>query len=335
MPRIRVKQVLLVLLSVAVSAALLVLVMQDVPLDDVLAEIGDVDAAWLLLCQLCIVMGLAVRGLRWALILRRRVPLLPAIHSVNVMALANQLPLRLGEVLRSYFALRFGISLATSASAIAAERVMDALLVTLLLGFGLSQLPSSTPAITQQAIFFGALALAGLGLLFGMARQPGLAFRVLHGCLRVLPILRRLPLEAILRDLLDGLQELSRLRGFAVISSWTLLAWLFSLGAYLALHLAMGIEVNLLASVPLGMALATFSIAVPLSIAALGAFEAAIVFSGQLVGMSAVDALALAVLFHGITVLNYVIWGGVGFVALGVSPGPALGIASSDDAAAL
>ena len=101
---------------------------------------------------------------------------------------------------------------------------------------------------------------------------------------------------------------------------WTAVAWLFSLITYYCLHLALGIEADYARSVPLGIALASLAIAVPVSIAGLGPFQGAILLAGQMVGMDPIEAISLGFLFHGVTVLSYALWGTVGLLALGVSP---------------
>ena len=70
----------------------------------------------------------------------------------------------------------------------------------------------------------------------------------------------------------------------------------------------------------LAVSLASFSIAIPVSVAAIGPFEAAVLAAGQLAGLDGVQALSLGFLFHGVSVANYVIWGIIGFLGLGLSP---------------
>ena len=128
----------------------------------------------------------------------------------------------------------------------------------------------------------------------------------------IIPILKRLPLKTILNHVLEGLQPLTQARTLLFVLFWTVVAWSISLLSFYVLHLALGIEVNYVYSVPLGIALASLSIALPVSVAALGPFEAAIVLTGQLVGMDSVAALSLGFLLHGMSVFAYAVWGVVG-----------------------
>ena len=314
------RRTLIVLGSVAVSAALLLLVLRDVPLDEVRSSLQLADARLVLLALLIVPLGLAARGMRWSILLGRRITFVQAAHLVNIMFLGNQLPLRLGEVARGILAARMGLPLATSASSIVAERLIDTLAVVLVIALTVSQLPGALPEVTERATLFGLLALVGFFALLVLARFPDIAQRLLQSLLKLAPPLRQLPLESLLSDLISGLKPLTQARAALIIVFWTVVGWSGSLMTYYCLHLALGIETNYAISVPLGLALAALAIAVPVSIAGLGPFQGAIVLAGQMVGMDPVASLSLGFLFHGVTVLSYALWGTVGLLALGVSP---------------
>ena len=314
------RRLMIVLASATVSVVLLLLILRDVPLNDVAASLRVADIGLVLLALLMVPLGLGVRGIRWSILLGRRISIVRATHLVNIMFLGNQLPLRLGEVARGVLATRSGVPLATSASSIIAERLIDSLAVVLVIALAVSQLPDAMPEVSERASLFGLLALVCFMALLGLARFPDSARRMLDALLNLIPPLRRLPLESILVDLLGGLQPLTQARAMLVIGFWTVIGWILSLLTYYFLHLALGIDTNYAVSVPLGIALAALAITVPVSIAGLGPFHGAIVVAGQMVGMSPVEAISLAFLLHGVTVLSYAVWGAVGLLALGISP---------------
>lgn len=324
------RRVLVVAASIAVSVILLFLVLRDVPLDEVTDSLRGADANLVLLALLMVALGLIVRGIRWSLLLERRITFLQSTHLVNIMFMGNQLPLRLGEVARGVLAARYGVPLATSASSIVAERLIDTLAVVLVIALTVSQLPGALPEVTQRAAAFGVLALFGFFGLLGLARYPNAAMRSLDALLNIFPPLRRLSLESILADLLDGLRPLSDARALLAIGFWTIVGWIFSLITYYFLHLALGVETDYATSVPLGIALASLAIALPVSIAGLGPFQGAIVVAGQMVNMNPIEAIALGFLFHGVTVISYGLWGAAGLVALGVSPRSAFASSSRE-----
>ncbi|MCY4464843.1 MAG: lysylphosphatidylglycerol synthase transmembrane domain-containing protein [Chloroflexi bacterium] len=312
---------LFIIASLFVSVASLLLILRDVPMSEVLAAMRGADARYLLAAVfIASPLALFSRGLRWWGLLSRRLPLNQAAHMVNIMFLGNQLPLRLGEVARGMLAARAGVPLVTSATSIVVERLIDTLVVVLLIALSLSQLPDAPPEVSESAALAGIAALAGFLLLLGLAAAPRFAERTLGRIRTALPLLKRLPLESAFAYLLDGLQPLTDLRSLLNSLFWTALAWAFSLLHYFLLHQALGISPDSLYGFPLGVSLAALSLALPVSIAGLGPFEASIVLSGSLVGVSALESLSLGFLLHGLTVFSYAMWGSIGLLALGVSP---------------
>lgn len=316
----RTKRLTAAAVSIIVSAVSLWLILRDAPVADVLDSIQKADAGHLLIAFLFVSLSLLTRGVRWWGLLGGRLSLVQAAHIVNVMFLVNQLPLRVGEVARGLLAVRGGVPIVTSASSIVVERLVDMLVVVLMIAGSVSQLPDAPADVTQRAAFLGLLALAGFAALLILAQVPQFAHRALEGLLGLFPRLGRLPLKRLLDSLLTGLQPLTQRRLLIFCGVWTAIAWAMSAAAFYFLHRALGIEVNFVHSVPLGLALAALSIALPVSVAGLGPFEAAIVLTGQLVGMDSLAAISLGFLFHGISVLGYGIWGALGMLALGISP---------------
>ena len=319
------RQILFIAASFAVSAAVLAFILRDIPFADVTRSLRAADAGYMLQSFLWVTLALLVRGIRWRELLDRRISVLQATHLVNVMFLGNQLPFRAGELARTVLARRVGVPMATAATSIIVERLIDALLVVLVISAAVAQLPDAPAEVTDSATVFGAMAIVGfLGLML-FARKPSIAHRLLDMLLALAPPLTRLPLRSILDDTLSGLQPLNDLRRLAWTGFWSACAWLLSFASFHALHLALDIDVDYLLSVPLGMSLSAVSIALPVSIAAVGPFEASIVLNGQLVGMTPLDAIALGFLLHGVSVGSYAIWGTVGLLALGASPAAAFG----------
>lgn len=314
------RQLLFLVASIIVSVISLYVVLQNVPIDDVIASIQQADGVYLIIAFVFVTLSMFTRGVRWWGLLGYRIPLIQASHIVNVTFLGNQLPFRMGEVARSLLAIRGGVPVFTSATSIVVERLVDLLVVVVMIAGAVSQLPDVPPEIAQTATVFGLLAVIGFVTLLILARIPDTTHRILDVLLRRIPILKRLPLKMILNHVLDGLQPLTQIRTLLFTLIWSLFAWTASLGGSYFLHIALGIETNYLVSVPLGIGLASLSLAFPASVAALGPFEAAIKWTGDLVGMDPIAAVSLGFLLHGLSVLGYAIWGVLGLLALGVSP---------------
>ncbi len=319
------RRLLFIVASIAVSAVSLALILRAVPVSDVIESLRSADRVYLLLSLLAVAMSLLTRGVRWRILLNRRISIVESFHMINVMFLGNQLPFRLGEVARGVLATRRGVPLVTSGTSIVVERLIDVLVLVLVITVTVSLMPEAPAELTDKTSLFGLLALIGFLTLLVFAHAPASAHRLLNNLLKAVPPLRRLPLKTMLSHLLDGLQSLTDIRTLLLTAVWTALAWLAALSALYFLHLALGIEVDFAISVPLGIALTTLSIAMPVSIAALGPFEVAILVTGQLVGMSDVEAISLGFLLHGINVFSYAVWGTIGLLALGASPAMAFG----------
>ncbi len=317
------KRVLLVLGSIIVSAGSVALILRDVDLDDVSASISQADGGQLGLAFLFVALSMFTRGIRWWGLLGKELPLIKAVHLVNLTFLGNQLPLRLGEAARSVLASREGVSIEKAAASIVVERLIDTLLVVLMIAATVGQLPDAPEYVTVPASRFSLLALVAFLCLFALARHPKMAKRLLAIMTQKLPLLNRPPLQRIVDNLLDGLGAIADFRTLIFTLVWSLIAWSTSLATFYVLHLALGIEVNYAQSVPLGVSLTALGIALPFSIAAVGPFEAAIIVTGQLVGMDSLAAISLGFLFHGLSVFGYIVFGSASLLALGLSPGTA------------
>lgn len=314
-----------IIASIAVSALSLVLILRAVPLGDVADSLRSADPFYLLLALLAVALSLLTRGIRWWILLNRRISAVESFHMINVMFLGNQLPFRLGEVARGVLATRRGVPLVISGTSIVVERLIDVLVLVLVIAATVSWMPAAPADLTEQAALFGAIALSGFLLLLTFAHAPAAAHNLLCKLLRAAPLLERMPMRTALSHLLDGLQPLTNMRTLLWTALWTALAWAAALAALYVSHLALGIQVNYAISVPLGIALTTLSIAMPVSIAALGPYEFAILVTGQLVGMTDVEAITLGFLLHGVNVFSYAVWGAIGLLALGASPAMAFG----------
>ena len=329
------RRALFIIASVAVSVMSLALILRTIPIGSVLDSLRGADPLYLLLSVAAVALSLLTRGIRWWILLNRRISVVDAFHMINVMFLGNQLPFRLGEVARSLLAARRGVPLVTAGASIVVERLIDVLALTLVIAATVSRMPSAPTELTDTAALLGPLALFGFLLLLVFAHAPAAANRLLDRLLKALPLLNRLPLRSMLGHLLDGLQPLTNSRTLVLTIVWSALAWAAALLALHILHLALGIEVDFTISVPLGIALTAISIALPVSIAAVGPFELAILVTGQLVGMSELEAISLGFLLHGINVVSYAVWGTIGLLALGASPAMAFGAkpkSAEDDA---
>ena len=314
------RRAVLVIASLLVSLFFLWLVLRDIPLEEIGERFQQADIFWLVIALMLVTLGLWARAVRWRGLLDFRISHRDSFHITNITFLLNQLPLRAGEIARSVLATRSGIPVMTAATSIIVERLIDSLTVVLFLAVAFAQLPDAPPEVTQTATLFGIAALLSFALLVFFARFPQLARQLLALILRLIPVLERLPLEKLLEQVLDGLQPLTKLRNLVHVALWTVVGWGFSLATLATLAQALNVQaVDLILLSLIGISLASLSIALPLSIASIGPFEAAIAVAGQLTGLDNITSVSLGFLFHGMSVLGYAVWGIIGILALGIS----------------
>jgi uncharacterized protein (TIRG00374 family) len=316
---------LILLASLLVSAVFLWLALRDVPLTEVIDGIRQADIGWVLVSVFGIIGALATRAVRWRGLINDRISLIQTFHILNIAMVLNQLPLRAGEVARSLLAARFGVPFVTAATSIVVERLIDVVTVVVLLTVALSRVPDAPPLVAQAATLFGAAAVVAFLVMVAFARYPQVADRLLVVLEQRIPPLKRLNGRKRMDEVLDGLRPLTHARRAVHALVWTVTSWFFSLITFYALERALGIEgVDLVIGALLGVTLASFSIAIPVSVASVGPFESAVRVAGDAVRMSALAATTLGFLFHGVTVLAYAVLGLIGLVALGVSLGDVL-----------
>lgn len=307
-------------LSFGGSAFFLWLVLRNVPLAEVLAGMQQAEVGWLLVYLVFGTLTLWTRAVRWRGLLENRLPLRDAFLLMSVSMMLNQLPLRAGEVARSAITMRYNVPFFTSLTSIVIERILDLLMVVLVIAFALPFAPGAAPDVGRAAFVLGAIALVSFLLLLFFARRPDILHRLLDGLNQRLPFLQRVPLRRLLDQVLQGVQPLLNPRRLAHVLVWTVLAWVVSFGALYALAQALHVPADKLLLVTLlGVGFTAIGLALPLSVASLGPFQAAMAFVGQLVLLDPVLAVTLGFLFNGMAVLTYVLWGSIGLFTLGLS----------------
>jgi uncharacterized membrane protein YbhN (UPF0104 family) len=166
-----------------------------------------------------------------------------------------------------------------------------------------------------------------------LARYPEWAFAALQRIENMIPALKRLPLESTFRNILSGLAPLTHVQGLVKVFGWSIAGWAVSIFSLLPLFSALRIEgINVLLCAVISVCMASFSIAIPVSVGGFGLFEAAVLGAGQLAGLDKGQALSLGFLFHGVSVANYILWGIIGFLGLGLSPSKVMAASEGETA---
>ncbi|MGH7702422.1 MAG: lysylphosphatidylglycerol synthase transmembrane domain-containing protein, partial [Gemmatimonadales bacterium] len=295
------------LVGVVISIVLLWWSLRGVSLADVAGHVRTA-RPWpmvvgVLLATFCFPLRLA----RWRLLLRREdgtaLPNGPLWHGIAIGFMANNvLPLRAGEVIRTYAVSRLGkIRFTAALSSIAVERVFDGLTLVALLALALflPGLPAHAAihgtSLAHLAIWFGLLFLIVL-VAFGMVLAwPSAAEAVVR---RVVPRPKLAePLVGLIEGVRHGLVVLRSPTALATVGFWSVAVWVANAAAFYAFFSAFDIPVNFAGAMVMQSILA-FGISVPAAPGYVGVFEASIVLSLALYGIARDQAVSYALVYH-------------------------------------
>lgn len=260
----------------------------------------------------CSLLWLFVRGMVWRTLLQEKASYKNVFFSINEGYLLNNvLPLRLGEVGRSFLLSRkASLGFWEVFSTIIIERALD---VAFAAGLLLSTLPFVVGATwaKQAAIGTGSLVLFGLIVLYLVARNQALALNLFERLSNRFPILKRIAGNALV-TFFSGLTILTNPGRFLAAIFWVSVDWFLSILQYYALLKAFFPEATVLIST-FCLGAAAMGIAAPSSPGAVGVFELTIVAALSLFKFDPSVALAFAFVAH---LLNYLFTGIIGAFAL-------------------
>ena len=301
------RQILPALVGIAVSVGLLVWVLRDVSLEEVSRHITSARPGPLAIAVVLATITFPLRLVRWRLLLRdesgKPYPSGPLWHAIALGFMANNLlPLRAGEVIRSYAAARLaGARFTTVISSVAVERIFDALTVVALLTLALltSDLPGSVTVggtsvaqLARLAGFVGAVALLTAIL---VVAAPLAAERMVR---RALPHARLADrIVYLIEGVRQGLAVLRSPRRLVGVVFWSLALWLVNALAFYVGFAAFDIPVSYTGALLL-QGLLVLGISIPSTPGFFGPFEAVIVAVLALYGIPGSLALSYALAFH-------------------------------------
>jgi glycosyltransferase 2 family protein len=304
--------------GISISVIALWLVFRDVDLASAIEILRTADPLWVAVMLVAMVADIAVRVLRWRVILEpvARVPYLRTGGYLTVGYAANNvLPARLGELVRAhYVGDREGVSRASALGTIVVERVIDfAAVVAIAAG---SLLILGIRGDVGSAVLIGIVVALGLvaGLVFAVVghRLPGAAW-VERQASR---FPRILDLAATFRA---GLRVAGRPRTLVPAVLLTFLAWSITTVSFAAGGQALGIELTIsqAAFLAAGVSLVT---AIPSGPGFVGTWELAAVRILALYGIGGDTAFAFALLVHVSSLAITTLLGAISFLRLGWVP---------------
>lgn len=296
--------------------------------DKIVDAMQRADLGLVALALLCYAAFFALRGWRWAMLLRpvrkdgRRFSVWTTTNATALGWLGNNLlPMRAGEMARAgVVAKREGAPFFAVASTVAVERVLDVMGLAIAAAVSLLIIPATVhlPPWADVALKLAALLpLIGLGVLAAAAFARPLVTRVVTRTLSPVPENLRAKLLSTYEHLVDGAEPVVRSpRLLASASAITVLMTIAQMSIYACLLTAF------LPGAPwlLGFAGAPWFIltfALSFLPGNIGQYEVAFTAVYASFGLPATDLLATAVLTHLATFLSVVVLGSLALVALG------------------
>jgi uncharacterized protein (TIRG00374 family) len=309
-----------VLVGLAISLFFLVVAFRGQDFGDILDAIRQANLWWLIPALALYFAGVWVRALRWSILLKPLAPVRPAqlfpIVVVGYMA-NNVLPLRTGEIVRSYvLGKQFDVRKTSALATIAVERLFDGLVM---LGFMISAIAfvSFTSQLEHLTIVAAILFIGILIGLFLLTLGGSVIDRLLQLVLGPLPQGIADRVERLAQSFLSGLGVFRRRRDLLGVAGTSLLAWLLEASMYLLIAIGFGADVREkmgIAETLLTTGVANMATLIPSSPGYIGQFEYGVkLVLADALGVAESQALAYAILVHAalyfpVTLLGAVEW---------------------------
>jgi len=265
---------------------------------------------------------LAVRGLVWRTLLRKKATYKQVFFTLcEGYLLNNFLPLRLGELGRAYLLGRkAGLPFMEVLSSIVIERVMDVAFTVTVLLIAVPFIVGSSAAF-KVALVVGALVIVGVVVLVLLAHNGEWALGLFDRLTARWPALQ-VQGGRFLAPLFSGLAVLTDGWLFLRAFLWMTLNWIFAVAQFYLMVLAF-LPHATLAWAMFGLGAAAFAGAVPSLPGGIGTYDATLAGALTLVSHVAGASLAVALVAH---LLNYVLTGLFGAYALSTEGETLMGV---------
>ena len=308
------RRLLRVLLGLLVSAGLLVYLFHDVDFAEMGRRLASTRWGFLVASIAIYIVGLWSRARRWYYLYPPDAHPTHLLRAVVIGYMGNNLlPLRAGEVLRTYVMVRHGQRLWTTVATVVVERVLDGLAVGCILAYLLFAV-ALPRELWWAAVIFVAVDLALVVILAIMVEGPELCRRIALGMTRRIA-------PALLRRVSDSLETFNEgLRGartrahLAPMLAWSVAGWVFwALSAWMGLY-ATHLDLPFAASWAV-LGFVGLGVSLPSSPGFAGIIQAATVLALALFSVPRQEALSFSLLLHAAQFVPVTLWGLVLVVA--------------------
>lgn len=291
--------------GLAISAALIAVLLRSVDLPELGRQLVDTAWWWVLPAAAVGPLGLWVRAIRWRYLFPQRSdpPGLVAANMIGYMA-NNILPLRAGELVRAYVAARrlrlerdtpMTAGLWLAGATIVVERVLDSVTLVLILAVLLFMIPVPPTLQYAAALILGLDAVAA-AVLVALAVAPDDSRRLLAHLTKRRPQLAGRAARG-LDMVLRGLEGVRTPAHWGPIVGWTVLTWTAAAAGAWALLRAVHLELPFVAGWTV-LTFVGFGISIPSAPGYVGVWHAANVLALAIFGVGQAQALGYAVLYH-------------------------------------
>ena len=304
------KNILKIIISLAVSLIAGYLAFRNVHLQDVIAGIRQADWISIAIVIVLIVGAQVLRSSRWGLLLEPLETfsqrLLLPITCIGFLFVWI-LPARLGEITRPYLLQQNSkLGLSPAMGSIVLERLIDATFLIVLLTICLPAL--QLPGMILSAFKGFVLILLAAVVLVLLGSLPAFRQRFFQVVSKVLPTSWLEFLTGVADTFYSGMQAVMSGKKLLLILALTSVIWGAALAAFLVLFRSMDLHLGLLAGITL-LVLTCLGIALPAAPGFIGNYHYACLVALGMFGVAKDTALAYAILVHFLTIAVLVAMG--------------------------
>ena len=308
------RRLLRIALGLLVSVGLLVYLFHDVDFGEMGRRLASTRWAFLAASVATYLVGLWSRARRWHYLYPPDAHPTHLLRAIVIGYMGNNLlPLRAGEVLRTYVMARHGQRLWTTVGTIVVERVLDGLAVGCILAYLLVAV-ALPRELWWAAVIFVAVDLALIGVLAVMAGAPAACRRIALALTQRIapPLVRRV--SDSLETFNEGLRGARSRAHLAPMLAWSIVGWvLWAVSAWMGLY-ATHLELPLAASWAV-LGFVGLGVSLPSSPGFAGIVQAATVLALALFSVPRQEALSFSLLLHAAQFVPVTLWGLVLIVA--------------------
>jgi len=308
-------------LGILISLLCIIAILVIIKPGDIWGVIRRANVFYLLLAFLGLLVFLIFRAIRWRFMLNSGmnkpggIRYMSVFHVQNVGYLVtNILPFRLGDIARAVLIGNIPPgTVGQGLSTVLVERVLDMLFIVVLFPFTLASAVNLPGEWRTAVLAAGILSLIATAVFIAAANFPDVSLRITAWFCDRIPFLETERWIKIVKDLLQGLDTLTRWKDAVILLLLSILVWIpLILGYYIGIN---ALDLNAtISEAAFVVCIAAFSLAAPSSPGGLGVQEAAIAFAmSGVLDFPADAAVSFALVYRA---LYYILTGILGIIGI-------------------